>query len=214
MTIATVFVILQLLSAGYDLWMFSIPNILPLALVLLFFTAAVPNAAAVDWASQLGAGTLVFVAGAVLFRFRLMGGGDVKLFAATALWAGLPMLLPLVALAALFRRFACGDPQIHRAKRSRCAIETTIYRPSVGSAVPRRRPGNSLRHRDRRFGPRAAAHTAPCLAFILSAFPNRRTHPCGWSPSAFPMPFQTNQPPRKRKRHPTAVLSGMWLEMP
>jgi prepilin peptidase CpaA len=102
MTIATVFVILQLLSAGYDLWMFSIPNILPLALVLLFFTAAVPNAAAVDWASQLGAGTLVFVAGAVLFRFRLMGGGDVKLFAATALWAGLPMLLPLVALAALF----------------------------------------------------------------------------------------------------------------
>jgi prepilin peptidase CpaA len=82
--------------------MFSIPNILPLALVLLFFTAAVPNAAAVDWASQLGAGTLVFIAGAVLFRFRLMGGGDVKLFAATALWAGLPMLLPLVALTALF----------------------------------------------------------------------------------------------------------------
>jgi prepilin peptidase CpaA len=102
MTVATVFVIFQLLSAGCDLWMFRIPNILPLALALLFFTAAAANVAAIDWASQLGAGTLVFLVGAVLFHFRLMGGGDVKLFAATALWAGLPMLLPLVALTALF----------------------------------------------------------------------------------------------------------------
>jgi prepilin peptidase CpaA len=102
MTIATAFVILQLLSAGYDLWMFCIPNILPIALVLLFLSTAVPNTVGVDWASQLGAGTLVFVVGAVLFRFRLMGGGDVKLFAATALWTGLPTLLPLVALTALF----------------------------------------------------------------------------------------------------------------
>lgn len=102
MMVAIAFIILQLLSAGYDLWMFRIPNILPLALVFLFFSVAVPNAAGIDWVSQLGACLLTFVGGAVAFRFRLMGGGDVKLFAATALWAGLPMLLPLIALTALF----------------------------------------------------------------------------------------------------------------
>jgi prepilin peptidase CpaA len=102
MTIAAAFVIFHVLSAGYDLWSFRIPNILPLALVFLFFCAAVPNASLVDWASQLGACALVFLVCAVLFRFRLMGGGDVKLFAATALWAGAPLLLPLVALTALF----------------------------------------------------------------------------------------------------------------
>lgn len=101
MTITAAFVILQLLSAAYDLWVFRIPNTLPIALVLLFFSAAVPNAASVDWASQLGAGTLVFAVGAVLFHCRVMGGGDVKLFAATALWTGLPMLFPLVGLTAI-----------------------------------------------------------------------------------------------------------------
>jgi prepilin peptidase CpaA len=102
MIICITYIIFQILSGGYDLWTFKIPNILPLAIMILFFCAAAPNAAGVDWASHVGACVLIFVVGAVLFRFRLFGGGDVKLFSAAALWAGFPMLLPLVALTAIF----------------------------------------------------------------------------------------------------------------
>ena len=102
MMICAAYVVLLVCSAGYDLWSFRIPNILPLALVLLFLLATLPNAATVDWPSHLGAVALVFTVGAGMFRFRLIGGGDVKLFSATALWVGLPMLLHLVVITALF----------------------------------------------------------------------------------------------------------------
>lgn len=46
----------------------------------------------------LGAGVLSFVVGYILYLFRIMGAGDVKLFAAVALFAGLDHLL-LLALA-------------------------------------------------------------------------------------------------------------------
>jgi prepilin peptidase CpaA len=39
---------------------------------------------------------IALLVGLVLFRFRILGGGDVKLFAAAALWAGIDHLLELV----------------------------------------------------------------------------------------------------------------------
>lgn len=96
------YVIILICAAIYDLWSFRIPNVLPIALALLFLLAALPHAAAVDWASHLGAGALVFGLGALLFRLRVIGGGDVKLFSATALWMGMPLLLPFAVLTALF----------------------------------------------------------------------------------------------------------------
>ena len=55
------------------------------------------GAAALD----LAAATAVFVAGAVAFRFRLLGGGDVKLIAAAALWLGAAALGPFLLATAL-----------------------------------------------------------------------------------------------------------------
>ncbi|MGI9500333.1 MAG: A24 family peptidase, partial [Geminicoccaceae bacterium] len=43
----------------------------------------------VDWSSALLIAGVVFSAGFGLFAFDLMGGGDVKLMAALALWAGI-----------------------------------------------------------------------------------------------------------------------------
>ena len=43
-----------------------------------------------------GAGLLALIGGAVLFQLRLVGGGDVKLLAASAMWAGPSRLLPLI----------------------------------------------------------------------------------------------------------------------
>ena len=92
---------LVLVAAAYDLWSLTIPNPLTFGLAGLFVAVALLDPFAVPWLSHLGAGLLVFLAGAVAFRFRLFGGGDVKLWAATSLWIGLdalPLHLVYVAL--------------------------------------------------------------------------------------------------------------------
>ncbi len=95
------YIALVLVAAAYDLWNLTIPNPLTFGLAGLFVAVALLNPLAVPWLSHLGAGLLVFLAGAVMFRFGLFGGGDVKLWAATSLWIGLdalPVHLIYVAL--------------------------------------------------------------------------------------------------------------------
>jgi prepilin peptidase CpaA len=55
----------------------------------------------VHWLSHLLAGLAVFTGAAALFACRLMGGGDVKLLAAAALWTGSGQVLPFLVLVAL-----------------------------------------------------------------------------------------------------------------
>jgi prepilin peptidase CpaA len=82
-----------------------IPNPLPLALALVGLvriaiglgSGAGAGAAALD----LVAAAAVFLAGGAAFRFRMLGGGDVKLFAAAALWLGAAALGPFVLATAL-----------------------------------------------------------------------------------------------------------------
>ena len=50
--------------------------------------AAAAGAGAWSVAADLAAAAAVFALGALAFRFRLLGGGDVKLLAAGALWLG------------------------------------------------------------------------------------------------------------------------------
>lgn len=88
-------------AAACDVWRLRIPNLLTFGLGGSFFALALLNPLAVAWASHLGAGLLVLGAGALLFRLGLLGGGDVKLWAATSLWIGmdgLPLHVLLVAL--------------------------------------------------------------------------------------------------------------------
>jgi prepilin peptidase CpaA len=49
----------------------------------------------------LAAGTLLFALGALLFARHLLGGGDVKLLAATGLWAGFDLLVLLIFASAV-----------------------------------------------------------------------------------------------------------------
>ncbi|HZL58112.1 MAG TPA: prepilin peptidase [Stellaceae bacterium] len=78
-----------------------IPNWLTAMLALAFPVAALLGGQPVDWLSHIEAGVLVFVGSAVLFALRIMGGGDVKLLAAVALWLGLGQLLSFLTLTAL-----------------------------------------------------------------------------------------------------------------
>lgn len=99
--------VFALVLAGLsDLVSLRIPNWLTGAIALAFPVSALIIAhssagESVDWLSHIEAAAVVFAAAAALFACRLLGGGDVKLLAAVALWNGLPMVLPLLFLVAV-----------------------------------------------------------------------------------------------------------------
>jgi prepilin peptidase CpaA len=85
-----------------DITRYRIPNVIVYAIVIAFLVGAAFNFAwpAVGWA--VAAGVAMFLLGAGLFAIGLFGGGDVKLFAAMALWTGfadLPRFLLVLSAA-------------------------------------------------------------------------------------------------------------------
>jgi prepilin peptidase CpaA len=85
--IVTVFPGAMALAAASDLFTMTLPNRLSLALVLFFFVAA--PLVGLGWSDvglHVALALLALVATSALFLFGWMGGGDVKLFAATCLW--------------------------------------------------------------------------------------------------------------------------------
>lgn len=74
-----------------------IPNAAILVLVVIFVPWALTGAPA-GLGSGLAAGAIGFAVGFALYLFGVMGAGDVKLFAATALFLGLAYL-PMFAVA-------------------------------------------------------------------------------------------------------------------
>jgi len=94
--------VFPLVMAGVtDFRSLRIPNWLTAGLALAFPLAALVAGQPVDWLSHLEAGAIVFAGSAVLFAFRIMGGGDVKLLSATALWLGLGQVMPFLFMVAL-----------------------------------------------------------------------------------------------------------------
>ncbi|HEV2302152.1 MAG TPA: prepilin peptidase [Stellaceae bacterium] len=79
-----------------DVAALQIPDFVPLALALLFVPAALLSPAPVDWLSHVAAAAISLVVGIGLFAWGKLGGGDVKLIAAVALWHGLKLLPALV----------------------------------------------------------------------------------------------------------------------
>jgi prepilin peptidase CpaA len=87
-------------AAAQDFLDYLIPNRLVLALVALYPVYILASGTSVDWLGGLLVGLATLAAGLLLFAFRLIGGGDAKLLAATALWAGPSLLLPFLLLTA------------------------------------------------------------------------------------------------------------------
>ncbi|HVL22367.1 MAG TPA: prepilin peptidase [Amaricoccus sp.] len=82
-----------------------IPNTLSVGLALVGLARIAldlaTGGAALPVAADLAAAAAVFALGATGFRFGLIGGGDVKLLAAAALWLGAAALLPFLMATAL-----------------------------------------------------------------------------------------------------------------
>ncbi len=75
-------------AAVTDVRTFRIPNALPLAVIVLYPTPGLPAPVPSDWTCSLLIGCALLVATGLLFAFKMMGGGDVKLLSVTAVWAG------------------------------------------------------------------------------------------------------------------------------
>ena len=87
---------LLIAAAASDWRSLTIPNRYSLAVVALFPSYVIASGGAADWVLHLAFAGAAFGIGFLLFTLRLCGGGDVKLFAAVTLWAGPPLILPLV----------------------------------------------------------------------------------------------------------------------
>ena len=103
LVVIVVLPVLLALAAGWDLASYTIPNRLQLALVAafaIFVLAAGMTPAMLGW--HLLAGFLGLAVGFTLFALGFVGGGDVKLFAAIALWLGFDLdLMDFMLIASL-----------------------------------------------------------------------------------------------------------------
>jgi prepilin peptidase CpaA len=92
-----------LISIYTDIRYRLIPNMItaPIALAAPLYWYAMDEFSLVGVALHLLIGLLVFGFFALAFRFGAMGGGDVKLFSALALWFNLVLVLRLIFVASL-----------------------------------------------------------------------------------------------------------------
>src|SRR5687768_13153046 len=87
------FAILLVWAAVTDFWTFKIPNRVSLSVALLYPAYVLADPQPVEWIPAAGIALGPSATGAFAFSRGWLGGGDVKLFAASVLWAG-PELLP------------------------------------------------------------------------------------------------------------------------
>ena len=118
---AVVLVMTMIYGAVSDLGRFMIPNWVPLLAAAAFFAAA--WAAGLDVrqiAVSLGIGLSCLTVGIAAFALGVFGGGDIKLFAAGAIWTGWSAFAPYVMavtvaggilslILLLFRRLPLGS---------------------------------------------------------------------------------------------------------
>jgi prepilin peptidase CpaA len=98
----TIFPAAMALAAAIDLFTFTVPNRIAIALVAGFLVLA-PMVGfgwhEIGFHALIGLGALAL--GFAFFAFGWIGGGDAKLFAATALWLGPEQLLAFGFIASL-----------------------------------------------------------------------------------------------------------------
>ena len=100
--LALLFAALLLLAAFQDLWRLKISNWLSAAIIVAAFVAVILAGPVASLWQNVAVFAGLLVAGTIAFAFGKMGGGDVKLLAATGLWfdlAGAGRMIVAVMLA-------------------------------------------------------------------------------------------------------------------
>ncbi len=95
LVILTVFPACMLFATFYDIFTMTIPNKITFILVIAFAICAPLAGISLETAMwSIGLAFLVLAVGFALFSAGIMGGGDVKLLAASTLWFGTAFTLP------------------------------------------------------------------------------------------------------------------------
>jgi prepilin peptidase CpaA len=95
------FAAICLAAATSDAIRYLIPNRYSIAIILMYPAAVLTAPVMPDWPGAVIASLIVLTAGFTFFAFNLIGGGDVKFLAATALWAGSEHIIPFLISTAL-----------------------------------------------------------------------------------------------------------------
>ena len=95
------FMVLLLTAAAVDTRDYIIPNRLSVAIVLLFPAHLLTSPIPIDWLVSIGVAAATLAVGFALFAGKLLGGGDAKLMAACALWAGGEYIVPFLLMTTL-----------------------------------------------------------------------------------------------------------------
>ena len=96
-----IFASLMIVAAWSDAIDFTIPNRLVVSLLVLYPAYVMTASHAIDWPMALAVATGILAVGLVLYGTGTMGAGDVKLIAATAVWAGTEHTLAFMLLTAI-----------------------------------------------------------------------------------------------------------------
>ena len=100
--IMIIFPLCMVFAVFYDLFTMKIPNAISLALIAAFAVCAPLTGMGLETALwHIGVAILVLVVGFGLFSIGVMGGGDAKLLAASALWFGTAFTLPYILVASV-----------------------------------------------------------------------------------------------------------------
>lgn len=137
---ATLFVGLLGLALVSDAQSFRIPNRISLALVALYPVYVSAAIQPVDWAGSIGLMVVTLAVGLAAFAVRVLGGGDVKLLGAGALWAGPEAAAEFFVLTALiggaFALIFVTPYRINLAFLCHAAGQTQMRDVLLGNAIP------------------------------------------------------------------------------
>jgi len=124
-------------AALSDVTSFRIPNAASIALIVVFPLHVLASNVPVDWIGGVAVAFIVFLAGLGLFAAGLVGGGDVKLLSATALWAGSGLVLRellVMGLAGGILAALVWLLQIARRYRSGGLAQILLFEPGAAQA--------------------------------------------------------------------------------
>ncbi len=140
-----IFALLVAAAAYSDVKNFTIPNVFSLSIVILYPAYVLTAEVQPEWLTSIGISAIVLTLGFVLFALRICGGGDVKLFAASTLWAGPDLFVVFLALTAVTGGFIAVSLWVgHRAAQTlpflpqglNCDSETFAKKPMpYGAAI-------------------------------------------------------------------------------
>lgn len=116
---------LLIAAAASDWRTMVVPNRYSLALAALFPSYVLASGVEADWTGSLIYAAVAFAVGFLLFVLRICGGGDVKLFAAVALWAGPAYFVPMLFYTTVSGGIMAAVMWVHH-KFSRPALSASL----------------------------------------------------------------------------------------